>query len=212
MDPMDPTQPRPAAWETPTRGAFSASFLIFAVAIAVALLGAELGDNLDLYRTLYAMAAAMLLALPALFLYALGIDRPAARNLWRLFWSFAFLAYAVHLIYALLFLYKLYYLEGSGPFAAMLDRYGIVVAVLNIIITLWWALDVVLAWLGRTDNWVTVQRILIQILVLGAGLVAVMPAAERRLEALAYLMVAAAILGLLGRLFAVAPEYRRSRW
>ncbi len=195
----------PGRWQRPSLGAVAASFFPFAVATSLAILGSELRENLDLYRTLYTMGVAMLLTLPALFVYALGIDRPETRNLWRLFWTFALIAYLIHLGWSLLYLDKLSYLQGSGPLLAVVAHYGIALTVLNVLITLWWACDVALAWTGLRVPWVAWQRLAIQGLVVVGCLVAALPAADNHTTPLAYAMVAVVLLGLICRFFTVAP-------
>jgi hypothetical protein len=201
-----------ASWQRPRLEIFAVAFFPFAVALAVSLLGPELRNNLEEFRTLYTMGAALVLAMPAIFLYALGLDRPATRNLWRLFWTFALIAYLVHLVYAVLFLYNLYYLEGTGAFAAVVRHYRVPLAALNVAISLWWLADVVVAWLGLKGRWVAIERIAIQLLVVVGALVAVMPPAENHLAPLAYALAAALIVGLLGRAFAVGNADRMARW
>lgn len=202
----------PTPWQRPSLGIFAASFFLFGVAIAVALLGPEVQNNLDLYRTLYAMGAAIALAVPAILLYALGLDRPSLRNLWRLFWSFALVAYLVHLIYAILLLYKLYYLTGSSAWGAMLSHYGLALAGFNILISVWWVADVVLAWSGLARTWITIERMVVQLLVVAGALVAVTPAAENNLAPLAYALGMALVFGLVGRFFIIGAPSRRVWW
>lgn len=201
----------PEGWAPVGLGVFALAFTPFALGSSYALLAAELSKDLELARTLNAMTATMLLTLPALFLYAMGADNGPARNLWRLFWSFAFLAYLVHLGYALAWMSKLYTLvEGVGLWGAVLDRYGLAIAAANLIITLWWALDVVWSWLELEMEWIAWQRAAIQLVVLTGAFVAALPAGGH-LAPYAYAMAAALAAGLIARLFAPGA-YLKPTW
>jgi hypothetical protein len=132
---------------------FTLAFVPFALLLGAALLAAETTMDLDYYRTVYTIWATVALVTPALCAFALPGDSARKGAIWLLFWSFAFAVYAVHAGYAYFGVYE-------GSFREFLDGQGIFPAANNVVFTLWWALDLLLAWLYRGPAaWVQKQRI-----------------------------------------------------
>jgi hypothetical protein len=131
---------------------FTTAFVPFGLLLGAALLAAE--DKLDLgfYRTVYTIWAATALVTPALCAFALPGDSDRKRNTWLLFWTFSFLVYLVHMGYALFSVYH----ASAREF---LDGQGVFPAIINIVFTLWWAIDLSLAWFFASDAlWVRAER------------------------------------------------------
>jgi hypothetical protein len=187
-------------WDRPSLPLFAFPFSLFAVGLSAALLGAETFPQLEHGRTINTMAIALLLAIPAIFLIAFGLDNSISANLWRLFWSFSLVAYLIHIGYALAYMDKIYYLTGDGLFKAFIARYGWFVATFNVVLTIWWVCDVVLAWFAERRFWVDVQRILLGIAFVIAAIVATTPADQRKLQVLAILLAITFVLALVLRL------------
>lgn len=132
---------------------FTVAFVPFAILLGAALVAAEQTVDAGFYRTVYTIWVTAALVIPALCAFVLPNGTPHRRAIWLLFWTFAFLAYIVHLCYAVFSVYH-------GSFAEFLAGQGVFPAVNNVIFTLWWLLDVVLAWFYRDDvRWVRIQRI-----------------------------------------------------
>lgn len=132
---------------------FTLSFVPFALLLSAALLAPETKMDLGFYRTVYTIWATTALVTPALCAFMLPGDSQSKQNIWILFWTFAFIAYLVHVYYAIFYVYhgSLHeILAGQGRFAALN----------NLIFTVWWAFDLVLAWLySGNAKWVWNQRV-----------------------------------------------------
>ncbi len=129
------------------------TFVPFGLLLGAALLAGETADDPTMSRTVYTIWATTVLVTPALCAFALPGDSARKRSLWILFWTFAFLAYIVHMLYALFGVYQ-------GSFQEFIAGQGVFPAIINVIFTLWWAFDVLLAWFhDDAPRWVQVQRI-----------------------------------------------------
>jgi hypothetical protein len=132
---------------------FSIAWVSFAVLLGAALLAPEQSMELGFYRTVYTIWATTALVTPALCAFALPGESPRKQSIWLLFWTFSFMAYLVHVLYASLSVYQ-------GSFHEFLAGQGLFAAVNNIIFTAWWALDVFLAWFYRKQaRWVQIERV-----------------------------------------------------
>ena len=132
---------------------FTLSFVPFALLLSAALLAAETTMDLGFYRTVYTIWATTALVTPALCAFMLPGDSQSKQSIWILFWTFAFIAYLVHVYYAIFYVYhgSLHeILAGQGRFAALN----------NLIFTGWWAFDLGLAWFySGNARWVWNQRV-----------------------------------------------------
>ncbi len=131
---------------------FTCAFVPFALLLAGALLYAESTPDLVFYRTVYTIWATTVLVTPALCAFTLPSKSPRLRAIWLLFWSAAFIVYLVHAAYAVFGVYH-------GSFDEFLAGQGVLPAVVNVVLTLWWALDVLLAWTRMDTPWINKQRI-----------------------------------------------------
>lgn len=132
---------------------FANTFVPFAILVVLALMGAELAQNLVLFRTIYSIWVTMLFLIPALCLYILPNESASKTNYWLLCWSFGFLAYLVHFYYTVGVIFQ-------WDIPAIYTEQGPVVATSNFIDTGWWGLDVILGWwVNPAPKWVKLQRV-----------------------------------------------------
>jgi hypothetical protein len=132
---------------------FTIAFVPFGFLLGAALLAAENTMDLGFYRTVYTIWATTALVTPALCAFALPGESARQTNIWLLFWTFSFVTYLVHMGYALLSVYH-------GSVQEFLNGQGVFPAIINIIFTLWWALDLCLAWFFLSDaRWVRIERV-----------------------------------------------------
>lgn len=131
----------------------SIAWVSFALLLGTALLVPEQSMDLGFYRTVYTIWVTAALVTPALCAFALPGESQRKQSIWLLFWTFAFIAYLVHVAYASLSVYH-------GSFQEFLQGQGLFAAVNNFIFTAWWALDVFLAWFYHHDSrWVQIERV-----------------------------------------------------
>ncbi|HXU37603.1 MAG TPA: hypothetical protein VN937_14675 [Blastocatellia bacterium] len=132
---------------------FTIAFVSFGLLLGVALMAAETNMDVGMYRTIYSFWVTAALVIPALCAFVLPGDSPRIRTTWLLFWTFSFLAYLVHASYAVLSVYH-------GSFHEFLAGQGAFPAINNAIFTLWWALDLALAWWVHSGaRWIRIERV-----------------------------------------------------
>ena len=132
---------------------FTIAFVSSAILLGSALLAAEATMDLGFYRTVYTIWATTVLVTPALCAFALPGNSPRKERVWLLFWTFSFIAYVVHMNYAIFAVYH-------GSMREFLDGQGLFPAVVNVVFTIWWLLDLCLAWLVASQtNWIRIERI-----------------------------------------------------
>jgi hypothetical protein len=143
-----------------TAGQLCLTFVPFGLGLVAAIWYAELSQDLRLFRTLYSVQVALLLAIPALALFPFRDRAPGVRNAWRLFWTFGFLAYAVHFAYAWFGVFGgqiatarlhpgLFHVPTHPTILDLVIAHqGTFVAYSNFAVTGLWLLDILLAWLG----------------------------------------------------------------
>src|SRR5262249_19050743 len=118
---------------------FTIPFVSFGALLGVALLAAETQMDLGMARTVYTIWVTPALVTPALCAFALPGNTDRVRNAWLLFWTFSFFSYLVHAGYAFFSVYE-------GSVQQFLAGQGTPAAIINVIFTIWWAVDVLLAW------------------------------------------------------------------
>ncbi len=144
---------------------FTWTFVPFALLVATALIYAELSQNLRLFRTIYLIRASLVLSAPALALLPFLHHGAAARNLWRLFWTFGLLAHLAHLAYAVFFVFgdqvdtarihsDLYGLskDNVSIYSMIVEQQTAPVVWGNIAATVVWLVDVLLGWFGNYES------------------------------------------------------------
>ena len=131
---------------------FTIAFVPFGILLSLALLAPETTYDLGLYRTIYTIWVTTVLVAPALCAFTLPGNSKTKDNLWLLFWTFSFFVYIIHMLYA-------YFSVYEGSFQQFLAGQGVFPAIVNVVFTLWWTLDVVLAWFYPSDvRWVQIER------------------------------------------------------
>jgi hypothetical protein len=136
-----------------TLGDFAVAFVPFGLLLGAALLAAETTMDLGFYRTVYTIWATAVLVTPALCAFTLPGDSQRKRNIWILFWTFSFIVYVVHMAYAIFSVYH-------GSMKEFLAGQGVFPAIINVIFTAWWALDIYLAWFrDEGARWIRIERV-----------------------------------------------------
>ncbi len=127
--------------------------------MAFALLWAEQKEKVLFYKILYTARTTMILFTPAMCLYVLPQPSQKRQNYWLLFWTFSFLSYAIHIYYS-------FFIFFHGSLAEFFADQGVAVATINLIITFWWAFEIVAVWaLSSNAKWLRIQRAAIQIVI-----------------------------------------------
>jgi hypothetical protein len=149
--------------------------------------------DLHFYRAFFTLAVALVLVTPAFCLFVL--QRPdGPSDSWRNLWTFSFVAYLVHLYWAV------FGVMGGG-FSQIFHRPDLVSSpILDTVLIAWWALDLVLSWTAsRTPRWVRLQRGLLH-LILFVGFVATsIPHNQGLVRVLGVLMTTLVLLSLAWR-------------
>jgi hypothetical protein len=127
----------------PTLNQLVVTFVPFAWMMAVSIFLAVLQPAVPFARTQYLIRSSLILATPALVEYVLAFRRASLTSYWRLFWTFACVAYLGHLYYGFAVLHR-------GSLGAVMESEGTVVAVSNLTVTALWTLDVVFSWITRS--------------------------------------------------------------
>jgi hypothetical protein len=136
----------------------------FALGIAIVVFAAIVADYGPYARAVDSVILSFVLASPALWLFARDIFRYPLTPLWRLYWTLSFAAYLVHLYYG-------YGVLFAGDWKAVTASQGTTVAILNLAVTVLWAADVLIAWVGMSGTWVLVLRVAAHLGVFAAGIV-----------------------------------------
>src|SRR5262249_34074500 len=120
----------------------------------------ELAHSVDYYRVIFSIWATIVLVAPALWFNIFSF-RTGANTYWRAFWTFAYLAFLVHVYWAIWGtcggdLHVVFNAKVAPPAhpECLVEHPGP-----DLFLVAWWGLDVILAWL-ITDNikWLRVER------------------------------------------------------
>jgi len=177
-----------------TLGQVTATFVPFGLLLVAALMAAETALDLPFQRMIYSIWATMVLLIPALCLYILPTRTPVRTNYWLLFWTFAYLLYLVHFYYAVMVHY-----HASIP--EVFREQGVRIAGSNFLDTLWWGVDVVLAWTVTRDvKWIRIERMLLNIYLPLTFFVASVVIFKGFVNVLGYAMTAGVVLSLIIRI------------
>lgn len=149
---------RPSMHTRPTFSQFANVLVLFGLALVIALLVPETEQNLLKGRIAYTIWVSLLLVTPALCLYMLPNPTLQRQSYANLFYTFAYLAYLVHFYYTVFVFF--------GGFVGMWKGFSHPIAISNLILTVWWALDIFLAWSDpKPARWLTIERYLARLLV-----------------------------------------------
>ena len=118
----------------------------------------QAAQRLDLHRTFFTVWAALLLVIPALCLFPFRRRWAWAARNWLAFWTVALLAFLVHFYWAVEVIF-------GHDWGRISHTTRVSAPVLDTVFTLWWVMDVALAWLHRRPaRWIEVQRVLVHVL------------------------------------------------
>jgi|SRR5271156_784805 len=177
-----------------TLGQFTTAFVPFGLLFTAALVGAETSLDLPHERMVYSVWATMPPMIVALCLFILPSRSQARKNVWLLFWTFAFLLYMVHFYYAVMVHYH-------ASISEVFHEQGAKIAGSNFLDTIWWGVDVILAWIVQRDlKWIRVERLLLNIYLPLTFFVASVVIFKGFVNVLGYTMTAAIVICLLVRL------------
>jgi hypothetical protein len=110
--------------------AFTNIYVPFGILIFIAIMAAELTQNLTYYRTIYSIWVTTALLIPAIFLYILPGESEKKTDYGLLLWTFSFF------------------------------EQGVAIATANLILTLWWGIDVFLGWFSDSSTkWIQIQSL-----------------------------------------------------
>jgi hypothetical protein len=129
----------------PSLNELTVTFVPFALLLLAAVVAAIAGPSVPVARAQNLVRLSMLLAAPALAIYILRAGREPLSNLWRLYWTFALLAYLGHFHYAFLRVFH------ADPWLVMTQQTPWL-AISNFVITLLWTIDVLLGWAIRRQS------------------------------------------------------------
>ena len=172
---------------------FTVSFVPFALLVSAALFAAETSLDPSLYRTIYTIWVTAILVTPALCAFILLNGSPVTFNVWLLFWTFSFAAYLVHLAYAVFGAYH-------GSFSEIVAGQGIFPLVNNVVFTVWWTLDVALAWFHAAPTpWIRKQRIAAHVYIGGTFIISTVVLKHGFINVLGVALTAAVVISFLIR-------------
>lgn len=117
-------------------------------------------QRLDLHRTFFTAWAALILVAPALCAFLFRRSSASADRYWLAFWTVGFMAFLVHFYWAAVVMFGNDWVrirQATGRVSA---------AVPDTIVTVWWGLDVLLAWLLRSERLlIRIERALVHLFV-----------------------------------------------
>lgn len=116
------------------------SFSPFGILLGGAIIAATFAPDVLYARTQWTFRVSMLLAAPALAILIFSFGRASLPKLWRLWWTFALLAMAVHIAFALFGMH-------GGDISTVPLTMGETGAVLVAVVLVLWTLDVLFAWI-----------------------------------------------------------------
>lgn len=111
-------------------------------------------QRLDLHRTFFTAWATILLLIPALC----SFPSRRASGYWLAFWTASFIAFAVHLYWAVFVIFQ-------GDWSRIMNTTRVSAPILDTVLAVWWALDVLLAWaIPRENRFIAIERWVVSIL------------------------------------------------
>lgn len=114
--------------------------------------------RLDLHRTFFLAWAAVLMVTPALCTFLFVRSSGRAAGWWLAFWTASLLAFLVHFYWAVVVIF-------DNDWTRIFHTTRVSAALPDVIFVIWWALDVLLAWVVRRDGLtIRIERALVHAL------------------------------------------------
>ncbi len=114
-------------------------------------------QRLNLHRTFFTAWAALILVTPALCTFLFRRSSKTAGGYWLAFWTVSFLAFLVHFYWAVVVIF-------ANDWCKIFNTTRVSAALPDTIFTVWWGLDVLLAWLVQSERGlIRIQRVLVHL-------------------------------------------------
>jgi hypothetical protein len=122
-------------------------------------------QRLDLHRTFFTAWAALILAIPALCTFWFRRTSESASRYWLAFWTVSFVAFLVHFYWSVFVIF-------DGDWNRIFDKVAngrrVTLPRFDTLFTVWWGIDVLLAWLITSEKvWIRIQRIILHLAAFG---------------------------------------------
>jgi hypothetical protein len=125
----------------------------------------EESKRLDLHRTFFTAWAALILVTPALCTFWFRRTSETAARYWLAFWTVSFVAFLVHFYWAAFVMFDG---DWSRINSVVENGHRVSQPIPDTIFTVLWGIDVLLAWLIRSEKvWIRIPRIIIHLAALG---------------------------------------------
>jgi len=114
-------------------------------------------QRLDLHRTFFTAWAALILVTPALCTFLFRRSSRSSAGFWLAFWTVSFIAFLIHFYWAVVVIF-------GSDWHRIFNTTRVSAALPDTIFTVWWGLDVLLAWLVQSEGvLVRIQRALVHL-------------------------------------------------
>ncbi len=183
---------------------FAIAGLLSVVLIVVAHLAAQVmasrsdlpvvPEDLNYFRVIFSIVVTILLITPAFCLFVLqGKDGPS--DTWRNLYTFAYVSYMIHLYWAIFGMMQGDWMMMFGHKELVMNPEG------DILVTIWWTLDLALAWMVARDRpWIRIERGVLQIALAVGFIGSAITKGDGLISVLGYLMTLAILTSVLARL------------
>lgn len=115
-------------------------------------------QRLNLHRTFFTAWAALLLVTPALCTFFFRRSSESAARYWLAFWTVSFIAFLVHFYWAVFVMF------GDDWVRILKAKARVSAPIPDTIVTIWWGLDVLLAWIIKSEGlWIRIQRVFVHL-------------------------------------------------
>ncbi len=117
----------------------------------------DIDNAKTLHTAAYTAWAALVLVVPAFIAFPFRKRSTRAANIWRPFWTGAYVAFLVHMLYSMgaFFGWDFDWMRNTSRVSAFWP---------GIIVLMWWPVDLVLAWSDATSRAIDIQRLLLTII------------------------------------------------
>lgn len=140
-----------------TLAEFTNVFVPFAILLSASLLAPEARQDVLHSRIIYTIWVSLGFLIPAVFFFFIPYGRKREAY-WLLTWTAALVAYLVHFYYT-------FGVTFHWSLSEVYAKQGPVIATSNMLDTVWWTFDVVLAFFVADRKWIRVQRVLVHLYV-----------------------------------------------